>query len=392
MISNKIITFVIPWYGKDLVGGAESLCRNIVEHLHLAGYSVEVFTTCSQTFHSDWSNFYNEGTYEINEVKVRRFLADKRDISLFDSINYKLMNKIPISEKEELDWIENNINSSDMINAIKKEQENRIFLFIPYLYGTTFFGCQACPENSIMIPCFHDEGYVYMKNFISTFQKVRGMIFLSEPEKQLAENILHSIPENITPGGGVEIDSQGDGENFRKKFNVKNFLLYTGRKDPGKNVDLLIDYYCKFVEKNGFLFDLVLTGPGNIQIPEKFNKHIKSLLLSYEDLSDAYDGAFLTCQPSVNESFSLSIMESWLHSTPVLVHEKCQVTKNHCEKSNGGLYFSNFEEFESCINYFLQNKDKSKIFGKNGNQYVINNYSWNKIISKYVDFITRITN
>ena len=39
------------------------------------------------------------------------------------------------------------------------------------------------------------------------------------------------------------------------------------------------------------------------------------------------------------ESFSIVIMESWLCGTPILVNAHCPVTVEHCQNSQGGLFF-----------------------------------------------------
>ena len=388
-LKEQIVTFVIPWYGENLTGGAESLCRKTAEHLESHGVKTEVFTTCSKQFYSDWKNDYTPGNYVVNKIPVTRFSVDLRDIVLFDSINYKLINKIPISEEEELQFFQNNINSSSMMSQIKKEKDKRIYLFIPYLYGTTFFGAQITPAKSILIPCLHDEIYAYMKIFKKIFQNSSGIIFNSKPEKLLAESIYEKLPVNQVLGTGVEIQS-GNPQHFKEKFHLDKFLLYTGRKDPQKNINTLVDYYCKYVEKNGEKFNLVLTGPGKINVPSNYSEQIIDIIMSKEELSDAYSAAFATCQPSINESFSFSIMESWLNSTPVLVHENCDVTREHCIQSNGGLYFNNYEEFESCIDYFLQNPQDRKSMGENGKNYVLNNFNWEKIVEKYTKFLTSL--
>jgi len=389
--SNKnILTFVIPWYGKDLNTGAEKQCRRTAENLKQNGFEVEVFATCSKEFQSDWSNYYKEGKNVENNVMVHRFPVDKRDIEIFDSINYKLMNNISISSDEEITYIKNSINSSKLIDAIKEQKENRIYIFIPYLHGVTYFGCKECPEKSILIPCFHDESYAYMEIFKQVLPKVQTMFFNSEPERKLAQKIYKKLPSYFVTGEGVDSDFKPNPENFKTKFHLNRFLLYAGRKDTTKNVPLLIDYYIKYVEKNGVKFDLVITGPGEIEIPKKYCDSIKSLFLSLEDLHNAYSAALVTCQPSLNESFSLAIMESWLCSTPVLVHENCDVTKDHCIQSNGGLYFSSYDEFERCMNYFLEHEEERKLMAINGKNYVLDNFDWKKIIKKYSDFINNL--
>jgi len=98
------------------------------------------------------------------------------------------------------------------------------------------------------------------------------------------------------------------------------------------------------------------------------------------------------CLPSVNESFSRVIMESWTNKTPVLVNGRCSVTKYFCLESNGGLFFNTYSEFEACLNYFLNNRDTAKKLGENGFNYVKDHYDWDKIVKSYIDFFQTIEN
>ena len=162
MNNKQNLIFVAPWYGKDAHGGAETLCRLVAEHLNFADISIQVFTTCSKEFHSEWKNDLPSGKTIENNMSVTRFKVDSRDHNSFNILNQKILSNYSLSKKEELEFFENNINSSEMMKAITKDKEN-LFIFIPYLYGTTFFGAQIHPDRSIIIPCLHDEGYAKMK-------------------------------------------------------------------------------------------------------------------------------------------------------------------------------------------------------------------------------------
>src|ERR1700682_3930383 len=99
-LSPKLI-FVTPWYGKHATGGAETLCRTVAEHLHNAGLSVEIFTTCSKQFQSNWENDYEPGTFDEEGLIIRRFRVDKRNTDLFNNINSKILSSGILSENEE---------------------------------------------------------------------------------------------------------------------------------------------------------------------------------------------------------------------------------------------------------------------------------------------------
>ncbi|MCC7576073.1 MAG: glycosyltransferase family 4 protein, partial [Methanomethylovorans sp.] len=244
---------------------------------------------------------------------------------------------------------------------------------------------QIHPERSILIPCLHDESYAYMDIFKKMFKDVKTVIYNSEPEKTLANHIYDIRGHQIVIGTGMDTDISYNAQRFRDKYDIKNeFLLYAGRRDSGKNVSLLIEYFARYKESCDGNLKLVLIGKGELTVPKEHRHDIIDLgFVSPEDKFDAYAAATLFCMPSMNESFSIVLMEAWLCGTPVLVHAGCAVTKDHCIKSNGGLYFDNYDEFEGCIQYFLKNPEKRDIMAKNGKEYVLMNYSWDTIVQKY---------
>ena len=100
MNSSRKIIFVIPWYGENATGGAETLCKSVVEHLHNSGCKVEVFTTTSKQFQSEWKNDLSPGEYVENGIAVKRFKVDPRDTNLFNSLNQKILSSIPLTEEQ----------------------------------------------------------------------------------------------------------------------------------------------------------------------------------------------------------------------------------------------------------------------------------------------------
>ncbi|SHK67985.1 Glycosyltransferase involved in cell wall bisynthesis [Anaerocolumna jejuensis DSM 15929] len=391
----KKLAFVTPWFGEKIPGGAEMALRGITQHLFASGINLEILTTCVKEFSSDWNeNFHKPGEVHINGIPVKRFSVSKRDVKKFDEVNYKLINHIPITKEEELIFIQEMVNSPDLYKYIEQNvNEYELFIYIPYMFGTTYFGVKICPDKSILIPCFHDESYMYLGIFKELFSKVAGMIFNAKPECVLANQVYDlSNVNQCTPGLGLEIDIEYDENRFRQKYNIQDpFILYAGRKDVGKNVDLLIKYFIQYKKRKKSNLKLVLLGGGTINIPDTFKSDVLDLgFLPLQDKYDAYSAALCLCQPSINESFSLVIMESWLCHRPVIVHNNCEVTKHFVKDSNGGLYFADYWEFEGCIEYLLNNPAKSKDMGNRGNEYVRNNFDWNIIIMKYKNFFSKI--
>lgn len=392
------IGIVTPWFGMEIPGGAEAEIRGLTLHLVKAGMDLEILTTCVKEFASDWSiNFYPEGITKENGIKIRRFPVRKRNTEQFDSINLKLMrNQIPLTRQEEKIYMKEMINSPKMYKYMEKFQEEySLFVFIPYMFGTTYYGMQVCPQKAVLIPCLHDESYIYMELFKKLFKRIAGMIFHSQPEYELA-NRTYDLKHVKTAvlGEGVYTDLKYDADRFRKKYKISNpFILYAGRKDEGKNVHVLLKYFEEFKRRNTSDLKLVLIGGGNIAIPKEIKNEVFDLgFIPVQDKYDAYGAAKMLCQPSINESFSLVIMESWLCACPVLVNAKCEVTKSFAVESNGGLYFDNYMEFEKVVQFLAQNKQTSIVIGKQGRDYVRSHFSWDSITKKYIGYFREIVN
>lgn len=389
------IGFVMPWFGMDITGGAEAELRELVLHLKGTDLEFEVLTTCVKSFSSNWSeNYYKEGVTIENGVTVRRFKADDRNEEAFDNVNYKLMQNMPVSAAEEEVFIHEMINSSALYQYMRDhDNEYELFVFIPYMFGTTYYGVQTNPSKAVLIPCFHDESYFYMDIFKELYSRVAGIAYNAKPEKRLAEKHykLQGVKQ-IVMGIGMDTGINGDACHFREKYHIKApFMMYAGRKDAGKNVDLLIRYFSEYHRRQTSDLSLVLIGGGEIVIPAEISDRVYDLgFVEKQDKYDAYAAAELLCQPSHNESFSLVIMESWLCGRPVLVNERCAVTKNFAIEANGGLYFKDYFEFECAVNYILAHNSEAKKMGDNGKQYVESQFAWDAIIDKYIKFFEEV--
>lgn len=396
----KKLAFVTPWFGMDIHGGAEAEARELAMHLAEAGAEVEVLTTCVKAFNSDWNkNHYKEGEYTEGGIIVRRFKADKRDARAFDAVNAKLISGIHISRDEEEVFLQNMVNSSRLYEYIRGHQdEYSVFMFIPYMFGTTYYGCRICPEKSVLIPCFHDESYFYLESFKTAFSRVAGIIYNAAPEKELTERNypLNEDVKQIVMGIGMDTSQQGDADRFRKKHVINDpFILYAGRKDKGKNTDTLIQYFREYKMRSSAHSDLklVLIGGGEVSIPADIRDDVIDLgFVERQDKYDAYAAAELLCQPSRHESFSFVIMESWLAGRPVLVADQCEVTKNFCRESNGGLWFRDYFEFEGALNHLFNEPTEAIAIGHSGRSYVIRHFAWDAIVSKYYDYFGELIN
>lgn len=393
----KKIGFISPWFGENIAGGAETALRDITFHLQEKGIDLEILTTCAKENGGDWGeNYYPERIEWVNGVLVRRFSVEPIK-NIFSELNKKIIQREKISLEQESLFLENFINSDRLYTYIREhEDEYSQFVFLPYLFSTSYFGSAAAGKKAVLIPCFHEEGYAYMQLLRERYSNVAGMIFLSEKEKEFAEKTYDlQNAQTAIIGLGMDLTKKGVKQDFCEKFEIHSpFILYAGRKDEGKNADMLVSFFAQYKKENPSDLKLVLVGSGKVQSSwsESQEDIIDLGFLEEQDKLDAFAAASFLCQPSYFESFSIVIMESWLQGRPVLVHENCDVTRNFVERSNGGLYFNGYAQFSECVSTFLKNLEISVEMGLAGKHFVETNFNWETVSEKYIAFFKKKAN
>ncbi len=386
------IAFVPPRYGLGLVGGAEAHTRMLAEELHRRGWAVEILTTCGVDAHS-WSDTgdFRPGLEVINGITVRRFLQTGRK---YTRKVYRIERRILAGKKVSLRaqeyWIYNVVSCPDLCRYMAENRDRyRAFVFIPYLFGTTYAGIKTVPERSYIIPCLHDEPYAYLEAFRRMMHSVRGIMFNTPPEEELARRIYGPDLRGKVVGGVAVTPYHADGERFRHKFSISgDIVLYAGRREIFKNTPLLIKYFCNYLENGGREAKLVLIGAGSVEIPFSFRSHIIDLgVLSERDKRDAFAAASVVCNPSVNESLSLVLMEAWMQEVPCLVHGDCAVTRYQVERSGGGLWFEDYPTFHEALETLLGNRHLRREMGRRGRVYVESHYNWDRIVQAFEEVL-----
>jgi glycosyltransferase involved in cell wall biosynthesis len=387
------IAYICPRFAQGAVtGGAETLIKSLATVSQASGWDVTFLTTCA-TNHFEWKNDVPEGSRIIDGLKVKFFKVDQnRNIEVFLKTQEIISNKSNPTAGQETDWLRNSVNSSSLYNYLRdKGSEYDLILTGPYLFGLTFFASEIHPEKTVLIPCLHDEGFAYIDSFHKMFNNVKGIMFNTEPEKNLAKR-LYNIPERKCSVVGMGLNNfEVPAGDFRKEHNfTQPYILYSGRREPAKGIPLLLDYVDTFCKRTSKDIKLVFTGTGEINANPAFKKHIIDIgFVSEQEKYRAMAGATAFCHPSVYESFGIVILESWLANTPVLVNGKSEVNRYHCIKSNGGLWFNIYPEFEEELLFLLNRPAVAEAMGNSGKEYVLKNYSWQTVRQKLNDALVK---
>jgi len=384
------ITFVIPWYGPQVPGGAELQCRRTAEELVARGVPVEVFTTTAGGLVSDWLQpAFPAGVELVNGVRVQRFPVRARDAQAFDMLNRRLLAGERLTLIEEAVFVREIIGSDELEAAIAADRR-RLFLFIPYMFGTTYWGARAA-RRAYVIPCVHDECYAYMQLYRQAIAMSHALIFNSPAELALAQRLFTLDDCRILMlGEGVDMDFASSAERFRERYQIDEpFVLYVGRRDDTKNTPLLLDYFARYRAAGGTLRLVCVGGPGG-PLPESLTNDGAAIALGFvpvQDKYDAYAAATALCQPSIKESFSLVVMESWACGTPVLVHSDCLVTRDFCARSGGGLHFRSYDEFAGSLEWLRAHPQMARRIGRAGTAFVHEKFGWDTIIKRLLGFL-----
>ena len=389
----KRIAFVVQRYGIEVNGGAELHCRQLAEHMS-DRYETEIITTKAIDYVT-WQDEYEHDVEIINGLTVRRFSVNEpRNNKEFNKLSEKVLQCNSSKEEEELWMKKQGPYSEDLIHFLREHKKDYdVFIFFTYLYYTTYFGLKEVFDKAILIPTAHDETPIYLNIFNDMFKLPRGIFYNTKEEKQFVEQKFHirNITNNNGDGGvGVEVPGIVSANSFLQKYGIEEFILYIGRIDEHKGCKEMFRYFSEYKKRNNNNVKLILMGKEVIEVPK--SKDIISLgFVSDEDKFNGLAACKCLLLPSQFESLSMVVLEAMKVERPVLINGKCEVVKGHCVRSNGGLYYKDYYEFEGCLNYMLEHKEVCSIMGKNGAKYVDENYQWGIVTKKLSELIEKIS-
>jgi glycosyltransferase involved in cell wall biosynthesis len=376
------LLWVVPRFGTATVGGAERLVRGLATRALPEGWSSEIATTCAID-HETWANVLEPGEFVEDRLVVRRFPVGSRDHNRYWQLHPTILSGEG-NYADEIEWLANSVWSPDLQRFIEEDgHKYDLILFCPYLFGTTIWGAQLRPERSALIPCLHDEPYAYLATVKRMFGAVRGCLFNSEGEERLARR-LHEIRLGSIVGMGFEAPDGEPSHLFAEPRGLDSFLLYAGRIEEGKRVDVAVDYAVRYALERTNAPRLALIGQGNYQPPESADGVVVHVgFVDEEDRRAAYSEALAVVNPSELESLSLVLMEGWLEGTPCLVAAGSEVMRHHCERSGGGFSFDSYETFRDALDRLRADDGLRAQMGRAGRTYVLDKYGWPTVRERF---------
>lgn len=291
-------------------------------------------------------------------------------------------------------WLERNIRDYDIVHisknwsilaslAAKIAHKNNI----PYIFSG--MGLVDTKSRSKLLK------YVFKKIFtIPTIKNAATCIAVTEEEKLdlmkvgVSENKIRVIPNGIVPNDFLSSNSS----DFRKKYLLgnKKIILFIGRMDPIKGVDLIIDAYninIKDLED----WILVLVGTKTAyrkEMEEKvlllnLSKHILFLDPIFgADKSDAYHAAEFIVIPSIKDAMTIIAPEAACCKRPVLITTSSQFPS--LAICGGAIEVPpTIDGLSNGLKILTNTKVDLNCMGRKGYEYVSATYNWDKLAIDY---------
>ncbi len=393
MSAARALAFVVQRYGADVTGGSETLARSVAERLS-GEFDITVFTTCARDYVT-WRNELPEGRSLEAGVEVLRFaVRGERDLASFNRFSDALYGR-PHTVEDEMEWLRRQgPYAPELVLALQaRKDEFRATLFFTCLYYTTCVGLKAAPERSILVPTAHDEPPLGLSIYQAVFRLPRAFAFLTVPEAELVRSRfdMRGRPCEVA-GMGVDLPAAPDVEGFRQRHGLRTqpYLLYAGRIDAGKGCAEMIEHYQAY--RAGVVSPLPLLLIGQLNMPALQVKGVQYLgYLPEEEKRAAVSGASVVICPSPYESLSIVMLEAMAAGVPALVNGRSEVLRDHCVRSNGGLYYESADEFAAVIELLQRDRSLRDALGEAGQRYVRENYRWEAVLEKYRRLIRAVS-
>jgi glycosyltransferase involved in cell wall biosynthesis len=394
------LAIVIPWFGRELKGGAEQHAWQIATRLAQRGHYLDVVTTCCRSHQDDWSiNHLPSGVTEEPEgFTVRRFEVNPRDRTAFDRVCANLLTipastlrpgVSPIIPSDAEIFVNELIRSQSLLDYLRATREAYDwFILLPYLYGPVLHAVSILKERAALQPCLHNEAYAYLPQIAQAFYGSGKLLFISEGEQELGLRLFGPgiWTKSRVVGAGVEICGRllSNVNGTATAGTNGRFVLYLGRKDAGKNVPLLVRAFERFrrVRPNSDL-RLVLAGNGAIDV--NGSDSITDLgLVSESEKAELLRDCVALVQPSSNESFSRVMMEAWHYGRPVAAQASCLATATAVQRSGGGWLAESENDWAELFTIMHRTSAKELAeLGRKGQRYAKGIANWDKVIGRY---------
>ena len=259
-------------------------------------------------------------------------------------------------------------------------------------------------------------GVWYEKILVVLYQKIWVNIFLKKLDKFIAvgNETVRALQEKGIPTKKIVFISNGiDTEKYFKNHTRQELEKILGENIDNKKIILTsgrlakrkgVAWFCQNVMPQlpeNYIYVIAGDGADKNNVEEAIKKNDLSTrikMLGYVS-DEVRDVLFNTCdvfvQPNIKvpgdmEGFGISVIEAASCQIPVIASDIEGLKDAIKDGQNGFLVESgNAEAWVNKINELLSNDEARKSFGQKARQFVMDNYTWEKISRKYLEEIEK---
>ncbi len=371
-------------------GGVARVAYDISHSLHENGHDVTVYTT-------------NRSIYP-NDLPTNRLTAvDGMDVYYFENLRrYTRGTILPVMPYRMPTVARREIGKFDVIHI----HDHRTMLTVIASHYARKYGVPYVLQAHGALP--QDTGSKRMKRLFDRFLSERvilgaaGVIALNETEAEryralgVAEERIAIVPNGIDLAEYPDLPARG---RFRAAWGIDDatkIVLYLGRLDPTKGIDLLIRSFAEVAREDDNVI-LMLVG-GDMGHNDEFRQRVRSLdlddrvvftgFVSKEDKMAAYTDADVFVTPSFT-GFPVTFLEACLCGTPIVTTGQGDLL-GWLDNTVGFNTGYTPEALADAIGRLLADDALRARFGEQAKELVRTRYNWQSIVHEIEAFYAKV--
>jgi glycosyltransferase involved in cell wall biosynthesis len=382
------ILIVVPALA-EVYGGPSKSVLELTESIGKLGVSVDIITTNgATTLDFPLLTWIQENNYRIQYFPYWNFLDYKFTFSLTC-------------------WFFRNVADYELVHT------NAIFSY-PVL--PAYWSCQAHKIPYIVTPRGMLEPWAlayksWKKNLYFTLlekpalQKASSIQMLAsteaagiqslhlKPSLVIVPNVLHRSDFEFLPHPEIFYDQFPETKN-------KKLIIFLGRIDPKKGLDLLAPAFAKIHQQFPDTH-LIVAGPDNtgfLSTAESYfikagcrNAVTFTGMLTGSIKYAALSAANIYVAPSYSEGFSMSVLEGMAAALPCVITTGCNFPEA-AEAQVASVVDINTDSIANALIQLLKDDQEAKKMGDRARQFILENYTWDRVASKMVSVYQDIIN
>ncbi|MBW4522132.1 MAG: glycosyltransferase [Scytolyngbya sp. HA4215-MV1] len=382
------ILLVVPAIGA-VYGGPSKVALELAEALGKQGISLDLVTTNANGA-SDLDvplyTWVNSGSYRIQYFAHWHWK------------DYKISSSLTA-------WLFRHVTEYDLVHT------NALFSY-PIL--VTHWACQWHQVPYVMSPHGMLEPWAlsykaWKKKLYYTLleknalKKASAIQMLATSEAENTQHLNLSTPFVIVPNGIEPIDLENfpDSELFYQHFPTtknKTLILFLGRIDPKKGLDLLATAFAK-VHQQFPHTHLIVAGPDNVGFLPKVQQFFVDAgcleavtftgMISGSLKYAALAAASVYVSPSYSEGFSLSILEGMAAGLPCVFTTGCNFPEAKIAQA-AYVVEADSQQIADALIECLKHPQQMKAMGDRARKFILETYTWDRIASQLIKIYTAI--